>query len=44
MEKRITRRYETTSVAGEAVRAFVPASVALEFPPEHRQLLEEAIA
>ncbi|WP_457673782.1 Fic family protein [Thiolapillus sp.] len=46
MERGGTGHYETTSVAGESVRAFVPAplppEMPLEFTPERRKLLERA--
>jgi Fic family protein len=46
MNRGLTGRYETTSVSGETVRAFVPAPLPpdppLELPPTRRKLLEEA--
>jgi len=46
MNRGVTGRYETTSVSGESVRAFVPAPLPpnppLEVTPVRRKLLEEA--
>lgn len=46
MKRGMTGRYETTSVAGEQVRAFVPRPLPpdppLELPPSRQQLLERA--
>jgi Fic family protein len=46
MERGVTGRYETTSLSGEAVRAFVPAPLPpdppLEVTPARRKVLEEA--
>lgn len=47
MPPRTTGRYELTTTAGEAVRAFVPdplpPSPPLEFPPSRQRLLERAL-
>jgi Fic family protein len=46
MERGVTGRYETASISGETVRAFVPAPLPpdppLEVTPARRKLLEEA--